>query len=666
MATTHTKAVWVSDIETDGLLDTVSKFHCAWLINMHTGERLGYRPNQFAEYVQKLEEVSDGNGIIAFHNGIEYDHPAINILSKKLLGRPLKVAHKSVIDTLVLSRLVYSNLKDTDAVLLRKGVITGKQYGSHSLKAWGYRLGNHKIDFATDSEDDWTTFTEEMYTYCEQDVVVTVDLLKRLLTNKWYFPEGLSSLTESVELEHSVAWLMAKQKRNGFPFDTRGAINLYADLSAEREAIRSELIATFPNWYVAKGGNVRLEGSKFMVKCPKVNRAPYTKGVMYTPVTLVEFNPTSRQHIIKVLSDCGWVPTDFSEAGNPVVDDETLGVICDAPNLIPKQYIGKVQLIRKYLVVSKLIGQLAEGDKAWLRYDKDGYIHGSVNPNGAVTGRATHSFPNMAQIPSIRKYKGKECRALFGAAHHRDLKTKQPWVQVGVDASGLELRCLGHYMAAYDGGEYINIILNGDIHTTNQEAAGLPTRDNAKTFIYGFLYGAGAEKIGEIVGKYGEEGKRVGKDLITRFMEKTPAIAALREALVYNLIEASRWVGNTQQITWKRKWIKGLDGRQVAVRSPHAALNSLLQSAGALICKKWIVEYDRGMRAAGYKHGWDGDYCFMAWVHDEQQVACRTQEIADHAVLIAQEAMRKVGEHWKFRCQLDTEGKTGTDWAVCH
>lgn len=149
-------------------------------------------------------------------------------------------------------------------------------------------------------------------------------------------------------------------------------------------------------------------------------------------------------------------------------------------------------------------------------------------------------------------------------------------------------------------------------------------------------------------------------------MEATPAIKDLREVLLESLIAESKWVAGENKIKWKRRWIRGLDGRKVHVRSPHAALNSLLQSAGALICKKWVVEWEQMMLDAGYVHGWDGDFCFMAWVHDEAQLACRTQEIADHAMVIAQEAMRKVGAHWDFRCPLDTEGKTGPNWSACH
>ncbi|MGL5707597.1 MAG: DNA polymerase, partial [Aeromonas sp.] len=209
-------------------------------------------------------------------------------------------------------------------------------------------------------------------------------------------------------------------------------------------------------------------------------------------------------------------------------------------------------------------------------------------------------------------------------------------------------------------------ILNGDIHTTNQLAAGLPTRDNAKTFIYGFLYGAGNEKVGQIVGVFGEAGKKKGKELTEKFLEQTPAIAALREQLKEALVESEKWQGGTMQVKWKRKWIRGLDGRRINVRSPHSALNFLLQSAGALICKKWIVEVEKLLIAEGYVHGWDGDFAYMGWIHDEVQIACRTDAIADRVIELCQVAMRQVGEHWNFKCTLDTEGKKGKHWADCH
>ena len=684
--------ILVSDIETNGLLDTVSKFHCAVTIDYFTGEKKHYRPWDFKQYVEDLEMAASKGSLICFHNGIGYDYPALKLLKKQYFGTNLNLPRSHILDTLVISRLVYSNLKDIDMGLMRSGKLAGKFVGLHSLKAWGYRLGELKGEYG-EQEAAWEEFNEPMMGYCEQDVVVTVALLRKFLTNKWYFPEGQNGgFSESVRLEHDAQWLMQKQERNGFAFDINGAERLEAELRIEKESIRQELVNTFGSWYQAAGGTTPFRHPRTGQDLPNYPKVKYPKaGAMFnkdgktkakslyfaerpfTPVKYIEFNPASRDHIAKVLKEvCGWVPTKQTDAGNDVVDDETLKAMVEHEVFGPEMS-RKVQLIRNYLVNQKTLGMLADGKNAWLKKQKNGYIHGRVNPNGAVTGRATHSSPNLAQIPGCSdkkgvgaSYKGKECRQLFGAAHHKDRTTGNPWIQVGVDASGLELRCLGHFMARFDGGAYIDVILNGDIHTVNQLAAGLPTRDNAKTFIYGFLYGAGAEKVGQIVGMFGDAGKKAGKALTEKFLEQTPAIASLREMVKGTLVESEQWRDGAMQVKWKRRWIRGLDGRRVHVRSPHAALNTLLQSAGGLICKKWIVEWNKGMLAAGYKHGWDGDYCFMAWVHDEAQLACRTDEIADAAIRIAQEAMREVGAHWDFKCILDTEGKKGANWAECH
>lgn len=702
----------VSDIEANALLESVTKFHCGVIYDYSTAEYISYRPSDFGAYLDALEAEVARGGLIVFHNGHKYDVPALTKLAKLQLNREFHLPRENCIDTLVLSRLIHSNLKDTDMGLLRSGKLPGKRFGSHALEAWGYRLGEmkgeYKDDFKRMLEEqgeeyvdgmEWWNFNEEMMDYNVQDVVVTKALLEKLLSDKHYFPPEIdftdvgyttfwSESLEAVDIEHRAAWLLAKQERNGFPFDTKAIEELYVELAARRSELLRKLTETFGSWYQPKGGTEMFchprTGKPLpkypRIKTPKVGgifkkpknkaqregREPceldtreYVAGAPYTPVEHVVFNPSSRDHIQKKLQEAGWVPTKYTDKGAPVVDGEVLeGVRVDDPE---KQ--AAIDLIKEYLMIQKRIGQSAEGDKAWLRYvAEDGKIHGSVNPNGAVTGRATHAFPNLAQIPGVRSPYGEQCRAAFGAEHHLDGITGKPWVQAGIDASGLELRCLAHFMARFDNGEYAHEILNGDIHTKNQIAAELPTRDNAKTFIYGFLYGAGDEKIGQIVGA----GKERGKELKKKFLENTPAIAALRESIQQTLVESSQWVAGEQQVKWKRRWIKGLDGRKVHVRSPHAALNTLLQSAGALICKLWIIKTEEMLVEKGLKHGWDGDFAYMAWVHDEIQVGCRTEEIAQVVIETAQEAMRWVGDHWNFRCLLDTEGKMGPNWAICH
>lgn len=719
------ESFWGSDIETDGLLDTVSQFHCGVMINAGTRETLKYGVipmtgivGGFKEYVEKLEAISASpDGMVVFHNGINYDIPAIKILKKKYFGKNLNFNKAKMVDTLVLSRLMFANLKDKDLGLIRSGKLAGKFWGRHSLEAWGYRLGEMKGEYKDDFKamckekgweykagDEWLTPSQEMLDYNVQDVVVTLKLFERFLTDKYYFPEDSTNFEalEAIKLEHDAQWVCSKMERNGFPTDVAALEKMYHDLQIERAEMLMTLRDTFESWYKPHGGKESFKhprtgqplgkyprvitpkvGGMWLAPRNKAEREDQTKcrrdtrdtwaGCPYTPVQFVEFNPNSNDHLIKVLTDRGWEPTEFTDKGNPKCDDETLEYV----KLKDPVAQHCLELVRKYLVIQKLIAQAAEGKQAWLKNVKsDGRIHGSINPCGAVTGRATHSSPNMAQVPANGKLHGETCRGAFGAHHNKKDGKPDPWIQVGVDASGLELRCLGHFAAPYDNGEYAENVLNGDIHWTNAINAGLAPnvprdkkdhhhdacRDNAKTFIYAFLYGAGAAKIGSIVGGAAKE----GKELTKKFMEGTPAIKSLREGIAAALVSSEKWVDGEMQVKWKRRWMRGLDGRKVHVRSPHSALNTLLQSAGALICKKWIVEVEKAMIAAGYKHGWDGDFAYMAWVHDELQIACRTQEIAEHCVQIAQDVMRAVGEHFKFRCQLDTEGKIGKSWKECH
>lgn len=580
----------VTDIETNGLLNNVTKFWCGWIYFSDSDAYTGY--TNLKEYVKALNDYAKAYDdlYIVGHNFIKYDIPVL----KKLCGKDFEFdPWERVIDTLVLARLVYANIKDTDNGLIKSGKLPKSLYGKHSLKAWGYRLGVLKGTYG-EQEEAWASFSDEMYQYCKQDVHVTKLLFEKLVSKG--YPE------KAIRLEHQIAWVMAKQERNGFVFNAEQASILYSELVQKRDELSNKLVSLFGSWKVSKGFKTYKRDN------PK-------KGIVAgVPVEIfkeVTFNPNSRQHIAKVLMDRGWEPPEFTETDSPKVDETTLETAVG---------IEGVKEILEYLLIDKRISQLAEGDNAWLklmREDDDGYIriHGSVNPNGAVTGRATHSYPNVAQVPSGHSPYGKECRSLFGVP--------KGWCQAGIDASGLELRCFGHFLYPYDNGSYIHEILNGDIHTANQKAAGLPTRDNAKTFIYGFLYGAGDEKIGKIVGKDSSEGKRLRE----KFLKAVPAIKDLRDTIEHTLVLETRWVGGVSKTVWRKRkhpsnknldithCLIGLDGRPVYVRSPHSALNTLLQSAGALICKAWVVETEKSMREAGYKHGWDGDFALMAWVH---------------------------------------------------
>ena len=622
----------IFDIETDGLLDTVSKLHCLCIYDDLHGKMYRYSPEHVEAGLKQLMcALDEGTGICG-HNIINYDIPALEkIYSWFRVPRDRK---HLITDTLVMSRLIYSNIADMDYDLVRKGVLPGKLIGKHSLESWGYRLGEMKGDYGK-QDNAWDIYTPEMLDYNEQDVVVTTKLYERLAATNYS--------TMAIDLEHQCAWLMAKQERNGFPFDMEKAEKLEMVLRGRYAEMHEKLTSIVP----------RIPDKIFIPKRDNKIKG-YVKGV---PIQrFKDFNPGSRQQVLWLLKEhFGYMPDNDElydeETGNLKMNEDTFAFI-HVDNKAPGELRSLAEIFSEFFMIVKRLGQLADGKQAWLKNinPNDGFVHGSINPNGASTGRATHSQPNIAQVPKVRKPYGKECRELF--------KAPEGWFQAGIDASGLELRCLAHYMYRFDDGEYADIILHGDIHTKNQQAAELPERDDAKTFIYALLYGAGDGKIGSIIGGDASDGKRIKR----KFFKATPGMKMLRDAVQSTLCVLDK--GRVSK--WKRKYLKGLDGRLIHVKSAHSALNFLLQGAGALVCKKWIVQTEQRLLDLGLKHGWDGDFAYMAWIHDEIQVACRTHEIAEIVVREAQEAMRDTQAFFNFRVQLDTEGKIGRNWADCH
>lgn len=581
----------VFDIETNGLYPEVTQLFCITILDTRNNEYKQYSEDRCTKGVLWLYEQWQQGETVVGHNIINYDLPVLaKLYSWFKITQELK---DNTVDTLVLSRLIFSHLEDTDAALMRKGVLPKKLYKSHSLKAWGYRLGELKGTYG-ESEDAWDKFTPEMLEYNKQDVVVTKCLYDYLSAKQ--YPQG------AVDLEHDVAWLMSKQEKNGFPFDTEKALVLEAELRSRAGELKAEMIKIVPAYpdkiFIPKRDNKRL-GYKAGVPVQKYK----------------EFNPNSRQQIEWLIrTHYSFEPSnpdcyDIADDTTPLhdcrlkIDEESLHIMQD--ELGENNQLSKIlKDIEELLMLNKRLGQLADGKNAWLSMiGTDGRIHGSVIPNGAVSGRATHSRPNVAQVPHVGSPYGKECRELFNSGD---------WYQAGIDACGLELRCLAHFMYPYDDGKYAHTILNGDIHTMNQQAAGLPTRNDAKRFIYAFLYGAGDEKIGKLIGEDAKAGKKIKK----KFLDATPAIAALRHAVENALVYPADYSHGFRKQKWKRHYLLGLDKRHLHVRSVHSALNLLLQSAGALVCKKWIVLTEKRLLARGLKHGWDGDFALMAWVHE--------------------------------------------------
>jgi DNA polymerase I-like protein with 3'-5' exonuclease and polymerase domains len=665
---------FVYDIESDGFVTTMTRVHCLVLWDLDTQELLSFRNDGNPDNAKALEDavrMLDAAELRIGHNIIKFDEPAIAKIYP--FFRPNREG--VVFDTLIATRLIWPNIADSDKGRVARRTLDGCSIGSHSLDAWGQRLGSWKGDYSKAREaalkahhaaagmepptkDEiatyvWGRWNQEMQDYCDQDVVVNARLYGHIRQKNY--------AQRAFDDEMAMAILCQKIEANGYPFDEEGAQNLYITLGQERAVLADKLRDFFGLW-VEKAGDVKTptvsNGSigywgetRWVYLDDETELAPedFTKGGLpnaaaknrgvrrvfdgypFTPIKIIEFNPTSRFHIANRLKAlCGWEPEAFTPEGEPKVDEEVLqGLTFEA-----------APLLIAYFTVAKRVGQLAEGKQAWLKLVREGRIHGSYNTVGAVTRRATHSNPNIGQVPGVQSLYGKECRQLFGVP--------KGWWQVGTDASGLELRCLAHFMARWDAGAYAKVLLEGDIHTENQKAAGLPTRNDAKTFVYAFLYGAGDAKIGSIV----KGGAADGKRLKAQFMESLPALGELAKAV--------------KTKAKHHKTLNALDGGVLQVRHDHAALNTLLQSAGALICKRWLVTLEKELLRRGYKHGWDGDVVFLAWVHDEAQIACRTKELAEEVGELSRWAMKETEAYYGFRCPLDVDFKIGHNWYDCH
>lgn len=460
--------------------------------------------------------------------------------------------------------------------------------GGHSLAAWGGRLGFPKGDFS-----DWDAgYSAEMEAYCIQDTLVTeklyLHLTNELTRNK--FEE------RSIKLEHNVQAVIAKQEESGFKLNERSAIILLSTLQNKLVVLETELQNIFPT--------------------KTILRVSEKTGKPLKPI-IEPFNPGSRKQIGERLQEKGWKPDKYTETGQPIVDEGTLEGL-DFP---------EAKAIAEYLLLQKRIAQI----QSWLKaIQPDGRVRGKVITNGAVTGRMTHHSPNMAQVPSCGSPYGEDCRDLW--------IVEKGYKLVGIDASGLELRMLAHYMKD---DAYIYEVTQGDIHTANQKAAGLETRSQAKTFIYAFLYGAGAAKIGKVVGAGAKEGQK----LINSFLENTPKLRTLRE----DVARISKSSGS----------LPGLDGRRLYIRSDHAALNTLLQGAGAIVMKQALVILDERLSKLGV------DYKFVANVHDEWQIEV-AEAYADMVGKLGVQAIEEAGRVLEMRCPLTGAYKVGNSWKETH
>ena len=486
-------------------------------------------------------------------------------------------------DAPILNRLTGSNIKLSQVrdTLIESQLYNPIREGGHSLEAWGERL-----NFPKGNMTEFKHYSPEMLEYCKKDTELTSKLAKTMEK------EGKKFSIRSYEMERKVRAIIDQQQKNGFAFNIREGMLLLARLEDEQHQLEKDAEEMFE---------------------PVITYSPVKKIPKSTP-----FNIASRKQIAERLMELGWKPEHYTEKDNVIISEEILSKID----------MKEAQMFSRYFLLQKRTGLL----KAWVQEcQEDERVRGRVLTLKTVTGRMAHHSPNMAQVPASYSPYGKECRELWTVSN------PDTHVLVGTDASGLELRCLAHYM---NDPKFTKEVLTGDVHTANMKAAGLTDRDQAKTFIYAFLYGAGPAKIGKVVGG----NAKTGQQLTVKFLSNMPKLKTLRDN-----VTAAAEVGP----------IKALDGRNLHIRSPHASLNTLLQGAGAIVCKQWLVHMDEHIRTTGV------DVKLVASVHDEYQFEVAKKDV-ERFGKITKDAMLETTMTLDMKCPLDCEYKVGNTWAETH
>lgn len=572
----------IADIETDGLIPEMTVCHCLAVgtttlddVTLYA-DHPGYPP--ISAGLARLREADR----VVFHNGVQFDYPAL----VKLYGNGV-LERTKVFDTLILSRLL-------NPVRRR-----------HNLAQWGEELGFPKGEYS-----DWSHFTPEMGDYCKQDVAVTQRVYAKLIAN--VTPELDNALT----LEHDFAFVIGLQEQHGFRLDVEAAQELAAEMKQEMSSIEVELQIVFPPLTIERISE-------------KTGRRLKDKIEM--------FNPGSRKMIADRLAGLyGWVPTKFTPAGSPQVDDLVLGALP----------YPEAKLMARYFRCQKQLSMVSEGDSGWLRcVDSTGYVHGRVNTIGTTTSRCSHFGPNMGQVDK----KDPRMRAVW--------KPDVGHVLVGCDADALELRMLAHYLGHFDKGEYAKALLTGskddgtDVHSRTGKLIGMASRDNSKRITYAYLYGASDRKLTEIL-KEANATVKSGKEARRRMDDGITGLGKLSD-----LVKDKS----------KRGFIKGVDKRRIPTVSEHSALNFLLQSAGAILMKKalQVFHYDlcveQGFVVQDYPVGFN--YC--ANVHDEVQMSCEPDKAEALGKLFAQ-SIEIAGQRLGMKCPTSGSFSCGSSWLETH
>lgn len=644
------------DLETDGLLDELTTVHCAWSYDLDSEEWKSYTPETAHLLWRDLAEADELWG----HNIISFDLPAL----KKVYGESEGFDNfwrntylqggTRVFDTMVMSRLVWSDIMSSDMENLARGRLAlppdepkAKKalLGSHSLRAWGYRLGVLKGKFPV---EDFSTFSDEMLEYNRQDVLVNLALCKAL-------EKKVHHTHESVFIEHKFYEYLDIQQKTGVAFDSELANFLVKYWQKELDKRTLQMKALVPDIVLKEWFTPKVNSTKY----------GYRKGEPFQKVKVIPFNPRSGDHVASFLiTKYGWEPAELTKTGKPKVTYEILRHL---------PYV-EAPLLARIQVLMDRIGLVSTERVAWLKCVKNGRIHGGIIHNGTNTHRCRHFQPNLGNIPSPKSLWGKTMRKLFMA--------RKGTMMLGIDFDGLEMRMLADALWPYDGGAFYEMAFNGskeqgtDAHSLNLKVAkeilrqaGFKmvseklTRDKIKTTFYAYLYGAWPRKIGQTactgLDIHPAKFKRIGVAIKEAFEKNIKGLSDLIKDL-----EATY-----EECLANKVWptLEGLDGRRIPVRKKSALLNTLLQARGAIAakwaCVRLLIESERlGFRVGEF--WWP-----VLHVHDEIEIEVTENADRERITKFEQlvvECFADVSRRFGLKVEIIGSLSKGKRWSDTH
>ncbi len=626
--------IGIFDLEADGLLKDATKVHCGVFKNISNNQVFKFKPGE----IEKMLTHMDSYDVLIAHNGIGYDWP----LLEKLYGYKFK---GQKVDTLIMSRLL-------NPKRILPFNCPNKKIGPHSVEAWGYRVGRGKPE-----HEDWSKYSDEMLHRCSEDVEIQHLIFKALREE-----HSGKNWKNAFKLTFKLFEYLQKQEQYGWLVDQEHMHRSIHMLDHWIKRIDKVLDVHLP--YVVEVEETKDGGEYKYIKKPFLKSGDYTQSVLswytatgldvasvsvggpFTRINLRKVNLNSNQETKDFLLNSGWEPLEWNyndegEQTSPKLskDDPFVGIEGGVGRLVAK----RVQCRQRKGIIEGLFENIRE----------DGRIASVIN-NLAVTGRATHR--NIVNMPGAKSFFGKWMRKIF--------ISKKGFVLVGTDSDACQIRMLCGRMN--DEG-YTNNVLNGkkedgtDIHSVNMRAAKLANRDDAKTFFYGFLFGAGDAKIGKIVKGTSSDGAR----LKAQFLEGLPALGALMERITeeWRQTAKKRFNAKWNRIEYYDGYITGLDGRPIYVPFEHQILVYLLQSDEAIMMQAAYIRFHQLMERAGYMFGIE--YGTVCWYHDEFTVEC-VEHLAPTVARFAEESIAWAGTFFKIPCPHLGQAKIGKDWYEIH